>query len=124
MRTQEIQSEDWQEFCKKFTDFNHGSLLTVEMIAPDGVPSEIARDRPLDKMTYDKTDACNDIISISLGEPNQKKTNHFVIEPIHLRLTQAEGGKKLLQMTAENGITLVTFHSGRFPQLNNFSDEK
>jgi hypothetical protein len=124
MNIQEIRSEDWQEFCKKFTEANRGSLLTIEVIGTDGIRSDVARDVPFDKMTFDTTDACNDVISITLGSaPDQRKINHFVIDPMHLRIRRAEAGKKLLEMGSENGTTLVTFHSGRFPQVN-FSEEK
>ena len=125
MNTQDIQSEDWQDFCEKFTYFNRGSLLTVEVIGSDGVRSDFARDLPLDKMTFDTTDACNDMITISLeSAPGERKMNHFVIDPRYLRIRRAEAGKKLLEIGSENGTTLVTFHSGRFPQTNNFSAEK
>lgn len=124
MKTQEIRSEDWQDFCEKFSEANRGSLLTVEIIGADGIRSEVVRDLPLDKMTFDPTDACNDVISISLSSaPDQRKINHFVIDPFHLRIRQAEGGKKLLEIGSENGTTLVTFHSGRFPPID-FGGEK
>jgi hypothetical protein len=123
--TQHIRNDDWREFCEKFTEFNRGSLLTIERIGPDGIRSELFRDLPLDKMTFDKTDACNDIISISLvSRADQRKENHFVIEPVDLQIKQSNEGNKILQLRAENGTTLVTFHSGRFPEMENFSDEK
>jgi hypothetical protein len=125
MNTQHIHSEDWRELCEQFTEFNRGSLLTIETIGADGIRSEVFRDLPLDKMTFDKTDACNDIISISLvGRADQRKENHFAIDPVDIQIKQLSGGKKVLQIRAENGTTLVTFHSGRFPQFKNFSEEK
>ena len=76
-------------------------------------------------MTFDKTDACNDVISISLvGRADQRKENHFVIEPVDMQVKQSKEGNKILQIRAENGTTLVTFHSGRFPDLKNFSQER
>ena len=125
MNTQEISSEDWQEFCEKFTETNRGSLLTIEKIGADGIRSDVARDLPLNKMTFDTTDACNDVISISLdSEPDQRKINHFVIEPIHLRIRQSEEREKFLEIGSESGVTLVTFHSGRFPDMKKFGEEK
>ena len=124
MNKQEIQSEDWCDFCEKFTDANRGSLLTVEVVERDGIQSDIARDSPLEKMTFDKTDACSDIITISLGPVGERRINHFVIEPIHLLLTKTKEGSKRLQIEAENGTTIVTFHSGRFSQNQNFREEK
>ncbi len=124
MNTQEIRSEDWREFCEKFTEASRGSLLTIEQIDSDGIRSDVVRDLPLDKMTFDTTDACNDMISISLGsKPDQRKLNHFAVDPIYVRIRN-EGGKKVLQIGAENGVTFVTFHSGSFPQLTLSEDRR
>ncbi len=114
MTTQEIASEEWEQFCETFTETNRNSLLIIEVIGADGIRTAVARDLPLDKMSLDKSDACNDVITIKLG---QGRMTHFIIEPIHLRLRQSKDGKKLLELDAENGTTLVTFHSGRFPQV-------
>lgn len=125
MNTQHIRSADWREFCEKFTEFNCGSLLCIETIGGDGIRDELFRDLPLDKITFDKTDACNDVISVSLlGQAGQRKENHFVIEPVDMQIKQSKEGNKVLQIRAENGTTLITFHSGRFTQMNNFSEEK
>lgn len=124
MNTQHIRSGDWEEFCEKFTEYNRGSLLSIETVDADGIRRELFRDLPLDKMTFDKTDACNDVISISLvGRADQRKENHFVIEPVDMQIKQSKEGNKILQIRAENGTTLVTFHSGRFPD-ENFSEER
>jgi hypothetical protein len=125
MKTLEIQSGRWQEFCEKFTEFNRGSLLTIEIIGRDGIRAEVFRDVPLDKMTFDKTDACNDVINVGLnGGPDQRKLNHIVIDPMHLRIRQAEAGKKLLEIGSENGTTLMTFHSGHFPQREDYEENR
>lgn len=125
MNTQHIRSSDWREFCEKFTGFNRGSLLSVETVGADGIRSELFRDLPLDKMTFDKTDVCNDIISISLvGRADQRKENHFVIDPVDMQLKESNEGNKVLQIRAENGTTLVTFHSGKFPDMKNFNAAK
>jgi hypothetical protein len=124
MNTQHIRSADWREFCDKFTEFNRGSLLTIELVGADGVRSELFRDLPLDKMTFDKTDACTDILSISLvGRADQRKENHLAIDPVDLQIKESKEGNKILQIRAENGTTLITFHSGRFPEMN-FSETK
>ena len=124
MNNQEIPSEDWAGFCEKFTEANRGSLLIVEIVERDGIQSDVARDLPLEKMTFDKTDACSDIISISLGQAGERRISHLVIEPIRVLLTKTKEGSKLLQIEAENGTTLVTFHSGRFSQDQISGDEK
>ena len=117
MQAQEIESNQWHEFCEKFSTLNRGSLITVEQVRFDGRKDEIARDVPLGNMTFDTTDACNDIISITLGEPGQRRTTFEVIQPIHMRVKLNDIGHKLLQLEAESGMTLIHFHSGRVPEL-------
>lgn len=119
MKTTEIPSEDWQKFCEKFTQFNRSSLLTIEVIGSDGLRSDVARELPLHKMVFETSDPCNDIISINLGtNSDQRKLNHLVIDPIYLRIRQINDGRKMLEIGSETGTNLVTFHSGRFPPMN------
>jgi hypothetical protein len=117
MQAQEIEPKLWREFCETFTALNRGSMMTVERVGPDGRTDEVARDVPFQRMTLDSTDACNDIVSFSLGTPGERRIQHEVIEPIHVRVKLNGGGQKMLQLEAENGITLVHFHSGRVPDL-------
>jgi hypothetical protein len=62
----EINSTEWRIFCEKFTQLNQGSLMSVEMIDPGGRTEDVAQELSFQKMTLDTTDACNDVISISL----------------------------------------------------------
>ncbi len=117
MQAQEIEPGQWHEFCEKFSTLNRGSMMTIEQVRFDGRTDEIAREIPLEKMTFDRTDACNDIVSITLGSSGQRGVLHEVIEPIHFRVKLNGNGQKLLQFEAENGMTLVHFHSGRVPEL-------
>ena len=68
-------------------------------------------------MTFDTGDACNNMISITLGTEGQRRITHVVIEPIHLRIKENGEGHKLLQIEAENGVTLIDFRSGKLPLL-------
>ncbi len=117
MQAQEIEPKLWREFCETFSTLNRGSMMTIEQVRFDGRKDEIAREIPFEKMTLDSTDACSDIVSIALGAPGERRITHEVIEPIHLRVKANGSGQKILQLEAENGITLVHFHSGRVPEL-------
>lgn len=84
--------------------------LTVEILHPDGRKDQIARDVPLQSMTFDKTDSCSDRISVNVGLPGHKPVTHVIVEPIHIRLKSAENGSfNPMQIDAESGTTLVTF---------------
>lgn len=112
----EIPSREWPVFCQKFTSVNRGSLLAVELRETSGRQSELVRDLPLDRIEFRKTDGCNDEILLVAGQMGGKQVSYLIVEPIHLTVRQNGEGRKLLQIDAENGTTLITFHSGRFPE--------
>ena len=118
MKTLAIHPKEWRKFCEEFTQLNKGSVMSVELVGFDGRRDEVANDHLFQKITLDTTDACSDMMSITLGEEGQRTINHLVIEPVHVRLKQKEEGQKILQIEAENGVTRVMFHSGRFPLMS------
>ena len=115
-KTIAIHPKEWRDFCESFTQLNRGSMMTVELQHMDNRRDTIAENEMFRRMTLDMSDACNNMISLSLGEEGNRRIHHIAIEPIHLRLKQFDDGQKILQIEAENGVTLLTFHSGRFPQ--------
>jgi hypothetical protein len=115
MKAIAIHPEQWRNFCEAFTQLNKGTMMQVQWHKLDGRDEEIARSEMFQKMTFDTGDACNDMISITLGQEGTQRINHVVIEPIHIRLKYNGEGQKIVQLEAENGVTLVNFHSGRFP---------
>src|SRR5688500_18199491 len=117
MKTIAIHPNQWREFCESFTQLNKGSMIDVNWHKLDGRDENIAANDVFQKMTLDTSDACNNMISITLGVEGGRRTNHVAVEPIHLRVKENGGGKKLLQIEAENGVTLVAFHSGKLPQM-------
>lgn len=92
---------------------HQGSLITIEMLAPNGDRMEVARDIPLDKMSLDQNSECNDVIIINASEPGKRGIDHMVIEPIHLIIRENTEHTKILQLSAENGTTLITYHAGQ-----------
>ncbi|MDB6054609.1 MAG: hypothetical protein JWN25_2132 [Verrucomicrobiales bacterium] len=116
MQTDEIRSENWVRFCQEMTDLNEGALLTIESLEPSGGTKQIVKDAPLKKFILDKSGECNDILNIQTNETvGQKPDDHFIIEPIHLRIRSEANDRKILEIEAESGITRVRFKPGRFP---------
>lgn len=111
----EIPSSNWAEFFLRFNDLNRNSLITIEHKTLDGQVREIARQMPMEGIRFEK-DACNDRIRIGVGSNlGQREIDHEIIEPIHVRLKGEPGGRKFIQVEAENGVTLITFQNGRIP---------
>ena len=117
MKSIEIPSEDWAGFCEDFTRINRGSLLSIELLERNGGRIPIAYNMPLEQMRLDQSDQCMDVISISLSEPGKRAIDHLIIDPVHLILRVSESRKKVLELDAENGTTLMTFHSGVLPEV-------
>lgn len=115
MKTLAIHPNEWRELCETFTQLNKGTVIDLEFVRFDGRRDQVARGDVFQKMTFDMSDACNNMITIVVGTEGQRRVSHEVIEPIHLRLKGNEEGRKYLQIEAENGVTLLDFHSGRFP---------
>lgn len=116
MATREIHQEDWQKFCQRFAQFHQRSPITVETIGAAGQLTEVAKELPLQQFAFKQND-CSDEIDIILDCPTRREMMHRVIQPIHIKLREGNEGKKLLQIDAESGSSLVTFHSGRVGEL-------
>lgn len=113
MKPVEIRNTTWKAFCEEFTRLHQGTLITIEMLDANGERIEVARDIPLEKMALDQNNQCNDVITINASEPGKRGIDHLVIEPIHLIVRENTEHTKILQLTAENGTTLITYHSGQ-----------
>jgi hypothetical protein len=124
MTTEELQSTDWPEFCRRFSEVYEGALLTIETIGPSGRRAMIADELPLHEMVMDKSDACSDFIRVQAGQSGHPKTTHEIVEPIKMKIVEnAKGGRTLL-IEAENGTTLITFPAGKLSEvLSEFAGE-
>jgi hypothetical protein len=118
MGTKEIESKDWEKICQRINDLRQQALLTIDVLQRNGQKRQLARDVPLQSMVFDTSDACNDQIALSVGPPAQKPLTHVIVQPIHIMLKPAENGSyNPMQIEAENGITVLTFHPALRPDF-------
>src|SRR3954466_626774 len=111
MGTKEIPNRSWDAFCRRISELRNQALLTIEVVGSDGQRREIARNVPLQKLSFQQTDGCNDQIALDFGEPGTRPATHLIIEPIQILLRPAESGSyNPMEIDAENGTTLLTFH--------------
>lgn len=108
--TREIKSGDWPAFCQLLTQQRAGATVKLEVIEPDGVKSELAASAAFQGMTFDKTDGCNDIITIRLRAA--REIVHQLVEPIQILLQPSGAGGDFnpMQIEAESGVVFLTFH--------------
>jgi hypothetical protein len=121
MPTQEIKSTNWKVFCEKFLELHRGALMTVTKTEPSGRRVEVLRDMPLRKVWMESGD-CNDRIFLNFEQNGKREITHEIIDPIHVKVREEDGGQKSLQFDAENGSTLVIFHSGHMQELLQSAD--
>ncbi|MEW6160893.1 MAG: hypothetical protein AB1813_25980, partial [Verrucomicrobiota bacterium] len=77
----------------------------------------VVHETPLQRVLFDREDACNNRIRFVLGGAGERERVHEIIEPIHLKLRQDNRSRKILEIDAENGITFVSFHTGKIHEV-------
>jgi hypothetical protein len=108
MRTEEIKETDWPKFCEKFEAAHRDAKISLEVIHHDGSTALIAKDEPLARFWFHKTQDCTDHIHIRAGG-----VEHRVIDPIHMRVREQSNNQKMLEIDAETGSVEMRFSSGR-----------
>ena len=70
-----------------------------------------------ESMVFDKSDACNDVITLRLR--GDREIVHEIVDPIQITLspTGAHGDFNPLQIAAENGTCIITFHPAIHAQM-------
>lgn len=112
--TVEIPQKHWAQFCDKLNESQTGAMMDIRVQA-DGDFRLVAQSVPLKSTVFDEGhDACNNAIVIEFGLPNEKPSQHSVLGPARLVLRKQTDGDNfnLLEMPAENGMTVVIFHPG------------
>ena len=112
--TEEINARDWKAFCERLTEMEHGQMVTIEIIGPDGSRREVARALPLENVTLKRKDACNDAIWINASDGFE----HEIVEPIHITLKRNPGGGfNPVQIDGESATTILHFRPALKPTV-------
>jgi Family of unknown function (DUF5335) len=115
--TQEIKNTDWPAFCEQLTRQRAGAVVKLEIIESNGVKTERAANATFEGMVFDKTDACNDVITLRLR--SDQEIVYEIVDPIRITLqpSGAPGDFNPLQIAAENGTCILTFHPAIHTQM-------
>lgn len=119
METKEISQAAWTKFCDRLNESCRGSMITIQLVRPDGSTSMLAESAPLQSIILDQeSDACNNTMVIQAALSDENEIRHFIIEPIYLRLRNGENDRyNHLHILAESGTTILSFHPGLNPEL-------
>ena len=114
---QEINSKDWREFCQRVDRQCQGAMISIELVEPDGLKTEITSDLTLEGMVFDTQDPCNDVILVRMR--NGREITYDIIDPIHIMLRESEGRNDFnpVQIEAENGTVFLTLHPAIHAQM-------
>ena len=114
---QEIKSSDWPAFCEQLSQQRAGAIVNLEVIKSDGIKTEQATSAAFQSMVFDKTDACNDVITLRLR--GTREIVHEILDPIRITLhpSGTSGDFNPLQIVAENGTTIITLHPAIHAQM-------
>jgi len=112
--TEEINARDWKTFCERLTEMEHGQMVTIEVIEPNGRRREAGSALPLERVTLKAKGDCNDAIYIHAADGFE----HEIIEPIHITLRRNPGGGfNPVQIDAETGTTFLHFRPALKPTV-------
>jgi hypothetical protein len=113
----EIKSSDWPAFCQRLTQQRAGAMVKLEIIESNGIKTEHAASAAFQSMVFDKTDACNDVITLRLK--STREIVHEILDPIQITLHPSGGSVDFnpLQIVAESGTTIITLHPAIHAQM-------
>ncbi len=117
--THEIKDVDWPAFCQRLTKQRIGAMVKLETIGPDGIKTGQVANAIFERMTFDQTDACNNVITLRLRDNRERA--HEILEPLQITLhpSGTPGDFNPLRIAAENGIFIITFHPAIHAQILN-----
>ncbi len=113
----EINSHDWRDFCQRISRQCQGAMISIELVGPDGLKTERARDLTLEDIVFDTKDPCNDMILVRAR--NTREITYDIIDPIYIRLRESASRNDFnpVQIEAENGTTFLTLHPAIHAQM-------
>jgi hypothetical protein len=106
----EIRSASWKDFCRRVSRQQHGGALNIAVEDAQGRMLETVTGLVFDGLSLDTSRACNNVLSVRAA--NEHSQTLEIIEPIYILLRQSSdhGDYNPVEIRAENGKTILTFH--------------
>src|SRR2546423_9859722 len=103
METRTIPENDWIDFADRFSREHAGWLATVQVLHGGSGALLVAKDLPLQGISFDTKGSRRNSIEVSVGETPSDHVRHVVDLPLHLPEADEPGGSVDLQNEAADG---------------------
>ena len=112
MNTCEINDEQWISFFDRFSREHAGWPVTIEMLAGESGPQQLARELPLQGFSFDAAGTRPCTIRVSAGDDPAATVSHAVDMPLHIRVADDErsGAGTIEIEPAQGPATLIHYH--------------
>ena len=108
METRTIPEDDWIEFADRFSRDHVGWLATVQVLDRTSGVLLVAKDLPLQGISFDTKGSRPCSIAVSLGDSPSGHVRHVVDLPLHIREADEADGSIDLQIDPADGAqTLI-----------------
>jgi len=92
MTTNEIDDEQWISFFDRFSRDHAGWPVTIEMLAGESGPQRLARELPLQGVSFDGCGTRPCTVRVGAGDDPGATVSHTVDMPLHIRVADDNNG--------------------------------
>jgi hypothetical protein len=108
METRTIPEEQWIEFFDRFSKDHAGWPATIEVLEGQSGPQNLARQLPLQGISFDTKGTRPCSIEVSAGDLANQNVRHVVDLPLHIRQAEEPDGSIDIQIEPARGpVTLI-----------------
>lgn len=112
--THEIDTREWGEYLREFSERNHGRPVRLETTVPAGEGQPVlAEHQPLLGVAFDPKGSEAPAITVTLGgtDTDEPRLTHVITSPTHLWAEEEPGGiaRALDIDSTDEGKTLLLF---------------
>ena len=118
METKEIHSAAWESFGNQLQEIRPRTRLTIERIESNSQCITVVNELELREARFNRTDACSDVINLTLVDADGEAVEYAITEPLHIKLCQKESDRyNTIEIIAEDGTHILSARPGFRPDL-------
>ena len=103
MNTQQIPADQWEPFVARFSREHADWPATIEVLDEQRGPLRVARDLPLQGISFDTKGTRPSSLEISVGDRDGDYIRHVIDLPLNIRQAEEPGGVIDLEIESADG---------------------